>query len=131
MATKIIDGALSAAAFPANYTGPGTLIGNVVSSSGSVNQHTTGNFTSTNDDVEIRIGFSPRDVEIVNETDTIFWKKLGSMAAANALKITGVPAVTVDTGSLITIDKTTDGYRVLLKAALVGNAKAIHFSLKD
>lgn len=128
--TKIIDCALSVSAFPATYTGPGTLIGNVKSSSGSLNQHMTGYFTSGGEAVEIRCGFVPRDIEIYNETDAVLWKKKAGMQAANAIKID--TAVATDTNSYITINETADGgANVTLHATLVGTSKAIQFSLKD
>lgn len=130
MTTKIIDCALSASAFPSNYTGPGTLIGNVLSSVASLNQFTTGNFTSTGDAVEIRCGFVPRDIEIYNETDAVLWKKKAGMAAANAIKID--TAVATDANGYITVNATADGgANVTLSATLVGNSKSISFSLRD
>jgi hypothetical protein len=132
MTNKIIDCALSVAAFPATYTGPGTLIGNVQSSAGSLNQLMTGNFTSTGDAVEIWCGITPRVIEIINETDGIYWKKVVGMAAANALKFneTG-PVISVDTNGYITVEQTSNGYIILLSASLVGTGKNIVFSLHD
>lgn len=126
--TKVIDGAFTGSAFPATYTGPGTLVGNIISD-GGVRQKTTGNFASANEDVRILLGYQPRTVEIVNSTDAVLWKKNVGMAAADALKID--TAVAVDSNSYIVFEDGGAGnYTVLLKAALLGNAKAISFVLE-
>jgi len=83
-----------------------------------------GHFTSDNAAQTITLGFIPNYMKVVNETDSIVWEHFASMTAANSVKTTGVPAVTVDTDSAITFN--SDG-TVTLSATLVGNAKAIKF----
>lgn len=125
MATKIIDCAFTGASFPATYTGVGTLVGNILQD-GGVGQMTSGNFTSTNEPVELRIGYQPRRITVINETDGVVWQKTVGMAAANSLKID--TAVAVDTNGYITFDDMLAGnFRITMSATLVGNAKAICF----
>jgi hypothetical protein len=130
MTTKVIDGAFTGASFPATYVGPGTLVGNIVSD-GGVRQRTTGKFSSTGDDVRIMLGYQPRSIEIVNETDVIVWKKTSNLAAANTLKLNGTgPAFTLDTASLITFEDGGAGnFNVLISATLLGTSKAISFEI--
>lgn len=125
MTTKIIDCAFTGTAFPTTYIGPGTLVGNIISDAG-VNRRTAGNFASTNDAVELYLGYRPISIEIYNETDAVLWKKTAGMVAANAIKID--TAVATDANSYITFtDMGSGNYRVLISATLVGNAKAISF----
>jgi hypothetical protein len=131
MATKYIDTSISGSSFPTTYTGPGTLAASCLTSGGVVNL-TTGNFTSSNDDVVIRIGFQPRRVTVLNETDTIRWGKLVGMATANCTKETS-STLSVETGSQILFDQANVGdpvWTVTLAAALVGNSKAIVFVIE-
>lgn len=127
MATKIIDGAFTGSSFPATYAGVGTLVGNIISD-GGVSQRTTGNFTSTNDQVDIYLGYQPRRIRILNETDVVIWEKMVGMAAANAIKQVTGGTTTVDTNGYITFtDGGSGNWRISLSATLVGNAKAIVF----
>lgn len=123
--TKVIDGAFTGSAFPATYTGPGTLVGNIISD-GGVGQRTTGHFTSGAEAVRIKLGYQPRRIEVVNGTDAVLWKKDIGMAAANCLKID--TAVAVDTNGYITFEDGGAGnYDILLSATLLDTGKAISF----
>jgi len=127
MAIKIIDGAFTGSAFPTTYTGPGTLVGNILQD-GGVGQMTSGNFTSTNDQVDIYLGYQPRRIRILNETDVVVWEKMVGMAAANAIKTVTGGTTTVDTNGYITFtDGGSGNWRISLSATLVGNSKAIVF----
>lgn len=127
MATKIIDGAFTGSSFPATYTGVGTLVGNILSD-GGVGQFTSGNFTSTNDQVDIYLGYQPRRIRIINETDVVIWEKTVGLAAANAIKVVTNGTTTVDTNGYITFtDGGSGNWRISLSATLVGNSKAISF----
>ena len=131
MATKYIDTSISGSSLPATYTGSGTLAANCLTSAGVVN-FTTGNFTSSNDDVVIRIGFQPRRVTVLNETDTVRWGKMVGMAASNCTKETS-STLSVETGWQILFDQANVGdpvWTVTLAAALVGNSKAIVFAIE-
>lgn len=123
--TKVIDGAFTGSSFPATYTGPGTLVGNIISD-GGVTQRTSGSFTSGAEAVRINLGYRPRAIEIINSTDAVLWKKTVGMAAADALKID--TAVAVDSNSYILFEDGGSGnYNILLHATLLGTGKAISF----
>lgn len=92
-------------------------------SAGVVNT-VVGSFTSDNAAQTLALGFKPNWIKVINETDTIVWEAFSSSSSTKTLKVTGVPAVTVDTGSAIVIN--SDG-TVTLSATLVGNAKVITF----
>lgn len=131
MATKYIDTTISGSSFPTTYIGAGTLAANCQTSAGVVN-FTTGNFTSTNDDVVINIGFQPRRITVLNETDTVVWGKMIGMAAANCTKVTST-TLSVETGSEILFNQASVGdpvWTVTLDSSLVGNSKAIVFSIE-
>lgn len=85
-------------------------------------QMVTAGFTSDNAAQIITLGFAPAWVKVINETDTITWEWINGMSATKTVKTTGVPAVTVDTGSAI-VDN-GDG-TITLSATAVGNAKVI------
>ncbi len=73
MTTDIIDTSLHVATIPSTYTGPGTVVGNI-NSAGGVVSDLSGYFTSTGNATEIRIGFRPRWVKVINDTDSIIWE---------------------------------------------------------
>lgn len=78
----------------------------------------TGDGTATT----ISLGFTPRQIIVVNETDAIRWEKIGDMVAANSTKLVGgTVAFTVDTTSAITVS----GGVMTLSAALAATGKAI------
>ena len=89
----------------------------------------SGSFTSDGNVYSIVLGFKPRYMKIINETDAIVWEKVEGMAAANSVKInpgsTGASVTvttTVETGSDILLN---DDGTVSLSAALVGTSKDI------
>lgn len=92
--------------------------------SGGVVNTVVGSFTSDNAAQTVTLGFKPNYMKIINETDTIVWESFSVSTATKVLKTTGVPAVTIDTGSAIVIN--SDG-TVTLSATLVGNSKVITF----
>lgn len=92
-------------------------------SGGTVNS-VVGSFTSDNAAQTLTLGFKPNYIKVINETDTIVWESFSVSSSTKVLKTTGVPAVTVDTGSAIVIN--SDG-TVTLSATLVGNSKVITF----
>lgn len=92
--------------------------------SGGIVNTVVGSFTSDNAAQTLTLGFKPNYVKVINETDTIVWEAFSSSSSTKVLKITGVPAVTVDTGSAIVIN--SDG-TVTLSSTLVGNSKVITF----
>jgi hypothetical protein len=88
----------------------------------SVNDTATGAFTGDGAATKLTLGFVPARIVVINETDTIRYEKMKGMAAANCLKVIAAGTMTVDTGSLITLN--TDG-TVTLAAALGVTAKHI------
>lgn len=131
MATKYIDTAISGSSFPSTYTGSGTLAASCLTSGGVVNL-TTGNFTSTGDAVIINLGFQPRRISVLNETDTIIWGKQVGMSAANCTKITST-TLSVETASDILFNQANVGegvWTVTLSTTLCGTSKAISFVIE-
>lgn len=88
----------------------------------SINASDSGKFTGDGAATTITLGYNPSCLVVVNETDAVRWEKIKGMAAANSLKLTGVPAFTVDTTSAILFNG--DG-TVTLSAALGASGKAI------
>ena len=101
---------------------------NATSSAQGIYNFSAGSFTSDNTVTVVNLGFVPRRVRVINNTDAIVWEKTEGMAVANTLRtgpVATTPAssqVTVDTSSALTIG--TDG-TFTLTAAAVGSAKAI------
>lgn len=129
--TKYIDTAISGSSFPTTYVGSGTLAANCITSAGVVNL-TTGNFTSGGEAVVINLGFQPRRISVLNETDTILWGKQVGMTAANCTKITST-TLSVETGSDILFNQANVGegvWTVTLSSTLVGTSKAISFVIE-
>ena len=81
----------------------------------------TGTDTSDNTAAVVTLGFRPRYVKVINQTDVIIWEKIDGMAAANAIKVVTAGTTTLDTGSAIVIDD--NGFTISAGAA--GNAKAL------
>ena len=92
--------------------------------SGGVLNTAVGSFTSDGSAQTVTLGFKPNYMKIINETDTIVWEVFSNSTATKVLKITGVPAVTIDTGTAILLN--ADG-TVTLSATLVGTSKVITF----
>lgn len=127
MTTSIIDGAINAASFPAQYTGPGTLIGNG-RKMGDVSNYQWYNFTGNGNTIQINCGFIARKVKVVNTTDSITWEWQYGMPAADSVKIVlgGSLAGTLDTGGAITInDELAGNGYVTLSATCAPSAKNI------
>lgn len=83
----------------------------------------TGSFTGAGAQVEVDVGFKPRYIKIVDETNVITWEKVEGMAAANSVKTVTAGTTTVDTGSAILIDSDENGFTV--SATLAANAATI------
>jgi len=96
----------------------------IATRSGGVINTASGSFTSDNAAQVVNLGFKPAWMKVINETDSIVWEVFASSSSTKVLKTTGVPAVTVDTGSAIVIN--SDG-TVTLSATAVGNSKVITF----
>lgn len=92
-------------------------------SAGVVN-NASGSFTGAGNAETLVLGFVPQYVEVFNETDVILWKKFGTQAAANTIKLTNVAVMTKDTGSAIVIN--SDG-TVTLSATLAASSKVLHW----
>ena len=92
--------------------------------SGGIVNTACGSFTSDGAAQTVTLGFKPCWMKVINETDTITWEVFNSSSATKTLKTTGVPAVTIDTGSAIVLN--SDG-TVTLSATLVGTSKVITF----
>lgn len=128
--TKYIDAGVYARSN--TYTGPGTIDGNCRRDAGN-GEFVTGDFTSSNEDVVVLLGFKPRRIWLLNETDAVSFERVVGMAAANSIKsvLGGSLAVTLDTGSAITEqDGGSGNYNVTLPAATVGNSKKIIFAIE-
>lgn len=130
MATKYIDSAVFTRS--ANYTGVGTIDANCRNSATVHNMH-TGDFTSSGDDVVINLGFKPRRITIINETDGITYQRIVGMAAANTVKFVlgGSLAGTKDTGSaIVESDGGSGNYSVTIPAATAGTSKHIVYCIE-
>lgn len=96
------------------------------SSAGRAN-NAQGTFTSDNTAVAVKLGFKPRAVKIINETDVIVWEKLGTMGATKSVKTVTAGTTTIDTGSAIVIDD----YGFTISATAAGNSKVLHWVAED
>lgn len=130
MPTQIIDTSLHLPAFPPQYTGPGNLIGNPVQS-GDDTCCLYGYFiSSTGNAVQVNVGFAPKEVEAIDVTGVLVWRWQLGMPASNSLK-TATAAVTVDTGSAITVTTDLAGNgSVIFSTTLCGNAKIICYRIQ-
>lgn len=127
--TEVIDIALAKSTFPATYVGPGTLIGNP-KRSGDVSNHQFLKFTSNGNAVAVPLGFLPRKIRVVNDTDAIVWEWQYGMGATHSIKtvLGGSLTAALDTGSAITFtaDELANGCAtVTLSATLCGTSKTI------
>ena len=132
MPVNIVDASLHTATFPAQYTGPGNLIGNCVQSAGD-EADVHGYFTSVSGNtVQVNCGFQPLTVDVVNTTDAITWHWQYGMPASNSVKIVlGTVAGTLDTTSAITVvvDLAGNG-NVTFSTGLCGANKNICFHIE-
>ena len=114
------------------YTGLGTVDGHSVVDGGMGN-HTTGFFTSTGNATQLNIGFRPRNIFVVNETDVITWTWTHGMAVANSLKFTNAADMALDTSSQLTPSESATGtgnWIVTIGATACGTSKNICFSVE-
>ena len=129
MATDIIDPQLHTTAFPATYTGPGTLIGNPYYDADTNSLY--GYFTSGGNAVQIAIGFAVQEMELYNATDNIRWLWKRGLAATNTIKIVGAGTMTLDATSAITVFTSLHGKSVItISAAAAGTAKNIIYDIE-
>jgi hypothetical protein len=130
MTTDVIDISLHTSTIPTTYTGPGTVVGNTVSSAG-VDNEVSGHFTSTGNATQIDLGFRPLEVTVFNETDGLEWEWKYGMAATHTIKTTFTgPVIATDTTSAITVtDGGSGNWTVLFSAALCGTSKNIIFEI--
>lgn len=81
--------------------------------------------------VDVTLGFKPRHVRVLNETDVIIWEKYASQADADCIKLTNAVALTKDTGSAIVLMGGAvegDSYRGFqMSATLAANGKTLRW----
>lgn len=129
MTTDVIDTSMHLAAFPATYTGPGTVVGNCVQSGGEETD-VHGYFTSDGNATQVNIGFKPLHIKVINETDVIIWEWMYGLAATHAIKVVTAGTTTVDTGSAIVPSEASGtgpagNWIVTFSAGLCGTSKNI------
>jgi len=81
----------------------------------------TGSHTGDGSAKEIDLGFTPRWVKVIDETNVILWEKVEGMTAANCTKQVTAGTTTIETSSDITFDD--DGFS--LSATLNANSAAL------
>lgn len=79
-----------------------------VSQAAGVSEFASGKFTADGTAITVTVGFTPRYMQVYNETDVITWEKFEGQPAANSHKTIAAGTKTADTGSAIVInaDKT-------------------------
>jgi hypothetical protein len=100
------------------------------SQEGGVANVAVGHLTGAGAIEDVTLGFVPRHIRVVNETDQLIFEKYAGQVAANVMKIAANGTVTTDTGSLITVKGSakTDTFKGFeLAAALAVNAKVLHW----
>ena len=129
MTTDVIDTQFHLSAFPANYVGVGTLIGNPYHNIDS--DELNGYFTGSGNDVKIAVGYAVQEIEIINVTDNIIWLWRKGFPATNTLKTVAAGTRTVDTTSAAVVTTDLQGKStVVLAAAAVPSGKLIAYSIK-
>lgn len=93
--------------------------GVVAAQSMGVVNFASGTLTGDGSANTLTLGFVPRYVKVINETDVLVWEKFGSQVAANSIKTVTAGTTTVDTTSAIVIN--TDG-TVTVSSGAVGSA---------
>lgn len=74
----------------------------VLAQSGGVMNMASGVYTGDGSGaITVPIGFSPREVEVIDVTDATKWEWFDSLPATNTLKTVTAGTQTIDTGSLI------------------------------
>lgn len=96
---------------------------------GSYPQMANGSFTADGNAVSLTLGFMPRHIKVINETDATAYEWMFGMTTGNTLKTVTAGTTTVDTGSLITspLDAglAEPGSSAILSATLCANGKKI------
>lgn len=128
MTIDVIDTSLHVASIPTGYTGPGTVVGNASGAGGTISDVSVF-FTSTGNVTDVLIGFRPKKIEIINDTDSIKWEWMRGMAATHSVKTTfSGPTVAMDTTTAISVTEAATGsgnWKVTLSAGLCGTSKLI------
>ena len=129
MPLQIIDASLHTTAFPATYTGVGTLIGNCVQAN-TTSADVFGYFTSAGNVVQINCGFQAVQVDVIDVTGVLIWHWQLGMPPTNTMK-SAAAALTVDTTGAVSITSDPAGNtNVTLSAALCGTGKVICFHVQ-
>lgn len=129
MTTDVIDTQFHLSAFPANYVGVGTLIGNPYHDIDS--DEVNGYFTGSGNAVQIPLGFAAQEIEIFNVTDNVRWQWKRGLPATNTIKQVAAGTVTIDTTSAITVTTDLQGKStILLAAAAVPSGKLIIYDIE-
>lgn len=91
--------------------------------SGGIVNTSTGSATSDGNAISVTLGFKPRWVKVINETDAIVWEKLEGMSATKTLKLLAhdTAQVVVDTSTALSIGDS--GFTISATAA--GTSKAL------
>lgn len=130
MSTNVIDINVHGSAFPATYTGPGTILGNpLVSASGisGIAGYFTGNGNATN----IPIGTLPIHVAIFDATNNISWDWYRGLPATDTVKGVAAGTRTIDTGSAIVVTVDYAGNAtVSLSAALAASGALLIYEIE-
>lgn len=97
-----------------------------VYNSGGINNRMSVGFVNADGNIKsIDVGFVPRMIAVINETDNIVWSKHHLQAAANCVK-EAAGAQTIDTGSNIVITPEGSGKcNVTLSATVVPAGKNV------
>jgi hypothetical protein len=127
MTTDVIDTQLHLTAFPAQYIGPGTLIGNpaLLDPVSQIN----GYFTGSGNNVQISAGEAVQEVEIFNVTDNVWWVWRRGLPATNTIKTVAAGTQTLDTTSAIVVTTVEGKSVIVLAAAAVPSAKLILYKI--
>lgn len=92
--------------------------------SASVCNIASGTFTGDGTAITLTLGFVPRWIQAINETDVETWQKTGTMGATKTIKTVTAGTTTVDTASAIVIN--SDG-TVTFLAAEFGSNDVVHW----
>ena len=74
-----------------------------VSQSAGISEFASGKFTGDGTAAVVTLGFTPRYIQVYNETDVITWEKFEGQPDANSHKTVAAGTKTADTGSAIVI----------------------------
>lgn len=87
-----------------------------------VSNFAVGGLTTDGTAVTVTLGFLPRYIKVINETDVILWEWIKGMAATKAIKVVTAGTTTADTGSAI-VDS-GDG-TFIISATAAGTSKVL------